>query len=390
VPKKSRFPILRSKFPRVVDYRTSSLGRIMVDGRRRGSGKREYFKSVAEAKTRADQLSVELENHGTAALTFPARDREMAVECRDLLKPFDYTIRDATRHFLAHLQSEVARAAVPLIRDCVVQYLIQCELDGRRGDLARRSLIDAGHCAKQLSTTLGDVRIADFDTERLKMYVDSFPVSARTRSNLRLRLSRFLSFCKSKKWITANPAAELKIRVPRVEIAVFTVNDAERLLRCAEASPHRSALVPYVALCMFGGLRPFEAQRLDWSNVDFDTNHVHVLAHTSKKREGRYVSMEPALVAWLKPYALASGPVVSRNHRKQWEALVSAAGYSTANPWPVDVMRHTAASMLLVVKQNRALVAEELGTSVQVLRRHYRKPIQRAEAERFWSITPSA
>ena len=42
--------------------------------------------------------------------------------------------------------------------------------------------------------------------------------------------------------------------------------------------------------------------------------------------------------------------------------------------------------MLLAVKRNRALVAEELGTSVEVLRRHYRQPLKKSEAERYWLL----
>jgi integrase len=390
VPKKSKFPIRRSTWPRIVDYREGTLRCLMVDGRRRGNGKREYFKNVADAKTRAEQLAVERENHGTAALNFPERDRAMTVECRELLAPWNCTIRDATVHYIAHLKAAAVSASSPTIRECAEQYLVARLADVQRNDLAKRSCVEAGHCVKQLVAASGDLRIVSFDADRLKSYVDSFPVAARTRSNLRLRLSAFLSFCKSKKWISLNPCTEFRVKVPRHEVTILTVEDAEQLLTCAQASKFRDVLVPYVALCLFGGLRPFEAQRLDWRNVDFETNHVHVLANTSKKREGRYVRMEPTLVRWLRPFAKISGAICGANFRRQWESLIKAAGYGADKPWPQDAMRHTAASMLLVAKRNRALVAEELGTSVPVLRRHYRQPILKAVAKRFWALTPKA
>jgi hypothetical protein len=99
--------------------------------------------------------------------------------------------------------------------------------------------------------------------------------------------------------------------------------------------------------------------------------------------------MEATLIAWLKPYAQQRGNVVGTNFRYQWRKVTKAAGYTSKNrSWPQDVMRHTAASMLLALKRNRALVAEELGTSVNVLRRHYRQPILKSEAQRFWSLRP--
>src|SRR5205823_6082681 len=152
-----------------------------------------------------------------------------------------------------------------------------------------------------------------------------------------------------------------------------TVDEAEHLLRCAEASKFRDVLVPYVALCLFAGLRPFEARQLKWRSINLQTKHLHVLAHTSKRRESRYVRLEPALVTWLTRYAKTNRVgICGANFRRQWESLLTAAGYNAARPWPQDAMRHTAASMLLAIKRNRALVAEELGTSVDVLRRHYR------------------
>src|SRR5207245_10767800 len=102
-----------------------------------------------------------------------------------------------------------------------------------------------------------------------------------------------------------------------------------------------------------------------------------------------YFLMEPTLIRWLSQYAKPSGTICGANFRKQWDSLTKAAGYNAERPWPQDGMRHTAASMLLAVKRNRALVAEELGTSVTVLRRHYRQPILKSDAERFWALCPN-
>ena len=148
--------------------------------------------------------------------------------------------------------------------------------------------------------------------------------------------------------------------------------------------------MPYVAIGLFAGLRPFEIQRLDWRDVDFETNHILVRAETSKKRESRYVEMNPTLCRWLRPHTKQTGPLIGQNFRKQRDAMVKAAGYNSQRPWPQDVMRHTAASNLLALKQNRALVAEQLGTSIEILRRHYRKPVLPIEAERFFALSPNA
>jgi integrase len=386
VPKKTRYLVVRDKWPRIVDYTETKLRSYMVDGRRRGNGRREYFRDLAAAKTRADQLVIEKENHGTVALNFTVRDRVMAADCTELLRPFGKTIHDATLHYVAHLKATNGNS--PSVRECAVRFLESRQTEVDRGELAKRSLTELRQCMNHVAVALGDLSIAHLDTDTVTTFLDSFPVAPRTRNNIRLRLSAFFSFCKSKKWITVNPCAEIKVKVQRSDVVVLSVADSEKLLRAAEHSQHKSIFVPYIATCLFGGLRPFEAQQLDWKNVDFETNHIFVAAHTSKKRESRYVQMEPTLAEWLKPYAKTNGRISSTNFRKQWDRVIKAAGYGPENPWPQDSMRHTAASMLLVMKRNRALVAEELGTSVNVLRRHYRKPITKSEAQRFWALSP--
>ena len=53
------------------------------------------------------------------------------------------------------------------------------------------------------------------------------------------------------------------------------VDECERLLRAAEAF-ESGKLVPYVALCLFGGLRPFEAARLTWEQVNLVDKEIRL------------------------------------------------------------------------------------------------------------------
>jgi len=322
---RSRFPIIRKDWPRIVDYR-KTMGCFMVDGRRRGNGRREYFTDECAAKTRADQLVVERENHGIAALNFPARDRVMAAECCELMQPFGKTLRQATEHYVAFLKAEAIKSQLPLIRDCIAQFLISRERDVERGELARRTFVETRHFTRHVVSAVGDLRIADFDVEAATTFLDSFPVSARTRLNIRLRLSKFFSFCKSKKWIAGNPCGEIQIKVRRGEVTILSIDDAEHLLRTAETSKFRNTMVPYIVCCLFGGLRPHEAQQLDWPQVNFETATIHVLAHTSKRRESRHERSVPqdggASLAGL-PVPPAGGHPVCRS-----------AGCTCAVLWP--------------------------------------------------------
>ena len=122
----------------------------------------------------------------------------------------------------------------------------------------------------QLAAAVGGLRIVDLDADAVAAYIQSMPVAARTRQNVRLRLSKFFQFCKSKKWVMTNPCSEIQIKVRRGDVTVMGHAEVERLLRAAEASGFKGVLVPYVALLAFAGLRPHEAQQLAWADVDLE------------------------------------------------------------------------------------------------------------------------
>ncbi len=84
--KKPKCPVMRKEWPRILDMRPANMDRYMVDAR--PHGKREYFKLLEHAKTRADALSAIRENRGTEALSFSTENRVMAVECLEKLKPY--------------------------------------------------------------------------------------------------------------------------------------------------------------------------------------------------------------------------------------------------------------------------------------------------------------
>lgn len=388
--KKPKCPVMRKEWPRILDMRPANMSTFMVDAR--PHGKREYFERIGEARTRADTLATLRENRGVEALNFSTENRVMAVECLEKLKPFGKTLRDATEHYLAWLTAEKERKETLLVGHCLDEYLLKREADHVRGELALRSIQEVRYRSQQTKSVLGSLHIGEVTGDTVKTYVDSFPGSARTRINVRLRLSKFFNFCRSKGWIAVNPCGEVEIRAKRTDTQIFTVEAAAELLTKAERSKYREVVVPYAAICLFAGLRPGEAEQLDWAQVHFESEAIEVLAHTSKTRDSRFVKMEPTLIRWLKPFAKASGLVAGKKLRPRWKSVRESAGYGSAEGqrrWVEDIMRHSYASYWLAIHSNRAELAELMGNSVAVIRSHYRRPILRKQAEAYWALSPS-
>lgn len=388
--KTPKYPVVRKEWPRIRDLRSSSMNSFMVDPR--PHSRREYFVKLAEAKTRADQLATERLNRGTEALSFSTENRVMAVECLEKLRPFGKSLREAVDHFVTWLKDEQAKQESLLVSECLFQYQIARQADHDRKELAHRSLQEIKQWVKRLTVAFGSRHIAEVTPDAVETYLNSFPGSARTRVNVRLRMSTFFNFCKTKGWIAQNPCESVSVSAKRTDTQILTVDAAERLLAAARASDFCDVVVPYAAICLFAGLRPGEAEQLDWAQVHFDTGAIEVLAHTSKTRDSRFVKMEPILITWLTPYAKKSGLVIGKNFRKKWDPVRVAAGYDHKNggvKWIADVMRHSYASYWLALHNNRAELAELMGNSVDVIKAHYRRPILQSQAEAYWSILPS-
>ena len=151
----------------------------------------------------------------------------------------------------------------------------------------------------------------------MQTFVDALPHAQRGKNNIKIKFSQFLNYCRRQKWIKENPAEFVKVRVPDQEVAVLTVHEVERLLKAAEGSVHSESVMPYLLVSVFGGLRPGEAEQLDWKHVHFGTGEIEVLPETSKTRAKRFVCMEDTLLLWLAPYRRTQGRIIGTNFHER-------------------------------------------------------------------------
>jgi hypothetical protein len=104
----------------------------------------------------------------------------------------------------------------------------------------------------------------------------------------------------------------------------------------------------------------------------------------------RHVDISQNLMAWLIRYRKAEGPLVpsQSRFRDQREVVMAKAGVKS---WPVDVARHTFATMHYNTHQNAAATMAQLGHfgNPGIFVKHYKGvPVTPAEAAAYWSIKP--
>src|SRR5437773_6662731 len=122
------------------------------------------------------------------------------------------------------------------------------------------------------------------------------------------------------------------------------------------------------------------------SEVHLDRQFIEVKSKKAKSAKRRIVTMQPNLVAWLRPYSGKQGKVVPKAPRGKVERVRKEA---LLTKWPNNGLRHSFASYRLAATHDAPRVAAELGhTSPQMLYSTYREVVLPSEAERYWNIRP--
>jgi hypothetical protein len=129
-------------------------------------------------------------------------------------------------------------------------------------------------------------------------------------------------------------------------------------------------------------LRPEEAEKVEPGQINYTEGWVRV--EISKVLQRRVVYPKPEVMAALK-WSLENGgrlPLHPLARKRVLHRLREHLGWKV---WHKDVTRHSAASYWLADCQSAAAVAESLGNSEKVLKRHYKALVTKEQAKDFWA-----
>ena len=197
-------------------------------------------------------------------------------------------------------------------------------------------------------------------------------------------------------------------KIPRVELD----NHERRVLSPQEvlsllASVGKEWRV-WAVLGAFCGLRPEEIspparkgaskkskRGIRCEEIDFTFKVIRLPAEVSKGgKRPRAVPLTDAAIAWLEWAGIKAGmngPVCRRNpseHPKADPETVRLGREVFKTGWPQDALRHSYGSYRNAVIRSLPQVAEEMGTSVTMLNRHYHNPKALEEGEEWFSLRP--
>src|SRR5207248_218252 len=344
-----------------------------------GTAKRErrYFDNKKTAKEFCTQQRIRLENYGTASTSLPAGKIDEAAAAFDKLKGNGIGLLEAVEQVLRWKYVRETSISFKTMFDKFT------ETKGNRSS----AYLTALRCTLPRFVALHDRLACEISASEIEEQLNGMSASV---SNAFLRYLRAaFNFGIRRGWCQENPVKRIEMQTLRMRKEILINAQVTALLKATVEDDLE--LLPYHLFCIFAGVRPKEAERLTWSDVNLEEKFIQVPEETSKTGIRRIVDMEPLLVRWLDYYVRCGrgtdGAVVpTKNLRKRLREIRGRAGFQH---WPQDAPRRTYASNWLAANHDVNRLNNLMGhTSPAMLWRHYHKAVTQKHAAAFWSIEP--
>ncbi len=314
-----------------------------------------------------------------------------AATAKDVLSGL-ISLTDAARFWLDHNRPDGTRKTVS---ELVEEYIQSKIKGGRRKDTIRdlRGRLGSGVAYENgrglrdpsgFALAFKDVDACHVTVADLESWLDKNVSSLGERYKMRVRLVGLFNYAVRKKYTRYNPAHDLEVAKVKKQSKPYAlpISDAEKLMATAEKIAPQ--MVPYFAICLFAGVRPLETTRLDWSDIKLEKQCIYIGEDVSKTGHERYVDISDNLLAYLNKYK--SDGIVFRSKR-QFNEVRKVAGIR----WQNDCLRHSFGSYHIAMYESSDKTALQMGhKTTGMLFEHYRRAVEKSEAEAFWAIVPES
>lgn len=390
----------RKEYPRVFERVKDGKTWYIVDCRREGySGQSWYWReSLTQAIKIAQTVAEEVKTKGAVYAAITPKDTYLLNEAKAILEPYNLNVLEAAQYVIKFKALETANKKLIPIELLAEEWYKEKEA-GTFKHIRKITLIQIKRTRDLVTRLWGSKLCVDVNSEDVINYIKSRGnISFITKRNIRTHIHGFFQWCvDEKKQIEKNPCKGIRFKLGNDEsdeVKIFTIKQVKDILcECLNSDPE---CIHYFAISFFSGMRPEEVKRLKREYVDLDNKRIYVPNFITKVKETRYVPIKPVLMWWIRSYPLKGEKVVPRNFRKRIDRIKANLGYKhwKLKPdgklkWIQDGMRHTFASNWLAVNDDdKVRLAGDMGNSIEVIKKHYRKAVKKEAAEYYFKINP--
>ena len=402
--------VIKKGFPRIIQTWVNDDKIYQVDCRKEGwTGQQRFnFHSEGNARAKAKEIEKLFAEQGAQGALISLQDRLRVQAALVPLQEYNskhgstYSVENAVQFFIRAMHAQKEKQQAPFVDRAVEQFLeAKSDPNGGKGNkqLSKKTLQELKSVGGIIVDTWKYKRVNEVTAEMITTYLNKTKTAKgkhftnQTKLNRLTKIKQFFNYCmeKPREWVKENPCDGITITAESKEVEILTNSQVLALLEAAmkEKQKVRQVMVPYLVLGLFAGLRPEEAQKMKWEwIVAFDeekkTAQVKVPAEISKISESRYADLSEAGWNLIKPYIKQSGPIGWS--RRAFRRIRDKAGFAGLE-WPADCIRHTYASNWLALHKKRSHLAEIMGNSPAIIRRHYKRAIPIKDAETYFEIS---
>jgi integrase len=253
-------------------------------------------------------------------------------------------------------------------------------------------------CAAHLMPVFGSILLTELTPMILREWVSSLALTRKTVSNILIPLRAILDEAVNDDLIERNPLERVvlgKLLNKQTINSAYAPDPFDQQERQAILQAASKQARPFFQFAFYSGLRPSELIALEWPDVEWAQNRVHVQRAVVEKKEkctktragNRFLTLlQPARQALeaQKVHTFRSSKRVFHNpftgrawetdgqiRETCWKPLLKQAGVRYRNPYQT---RHTYASMLLSAGENMLWVAKQMGhTDTEMVMKVYGK-----------------
>ena len=386
--KSPRHVLARFKIREYQNPRTGTQSWRVEGIKRDGTRIRENFQEQDGARVRQGELETEYltgQTETTVKATKLTEEQIRFAENAFARLNADADMPLAVQYWLSH-GKKLSVVESPRLDDAFAQYgdwlTNECKLrDLSKSNLRRRVNV--------FVNSVPNIRVADIMPDTIESFLAKRNVSAASKDNDRRAVSSFITWCmdRKRKWIAVNPCGAVRIdKGEKTPPAVLTLEQCKMLL--AKADKFKGGrLAPFVAACLFGGLRPFESRRLSWDAVNLKDGEIRLEGVQTKTGKPRVIAICDTLAAWLQAHK--GKAFYPSNWRRDFDAIKSVIGYGRKTdaqpdlkPWIDDIMRHTAISHYFRKTGSYGQTAEQFGNSEAIIKAHYQGRVSSEDNEK--------
>lgn len=367
--------------------------------------------TLAKAKALARELAGQLASDGVRSEFLTEQDRRIYVLAQKAVQPLGVEIDQACRHY-AELRNRVRGATLDEAVDFHNTFGRRVRHGAKTGEIYQEYLEHlekrgAGdYHVRDVEKIVGRFvsvfpgEIARIETPDIDNFLTGLGGQARNKNNWRNGIIAFFNFARKKNFLPKSlehaAAATSEFTAPRQKIiteadatAVLQRNDIytpEEMRRILAATS--STLRLTLEIKAFSGVRTEEIVRLWWVMIDEKDKCIRV-PDAVGKIDARLVLILPNLSRRLANYPagmkhdrVATNWATANSLWKAWEREITNAGV----PYRRNAFRNSYISYRLAILQDIRRVAEETGTSPEMIRRNYLVPISKTVAEEWFAL----